>query len=117
MPPASSAFEIKISAVIFPEGDRFIAQGLEYDICAFGRTVTEAQNRFLRSVISNAMVSMELAKECLEGAPAAPQKYWDMFRSSDVGLEKLDVRHMPVRTPRMPAPVIKPTIRLLERAA
>jgi hypothetical protein len=108
-------YEIKISAVIFPEGDKYIAQGLEYDICVFGKSVTDAQTRFLRSVISNAAICLEQGKGCMEGIPPAPRRYWDMFKRSDVQLEKLDVERMPVRTPRMPSPTIKPTMRLVER--
>jgi len=113
----SSTVEVKISAVIFPEGDKFIAQGLEYDICAFGKTVTDAQNRFLRAVVSNAVLCVEHGKKSLEDIPPAPKKYWDMFKKSDVQLEKLDVERMPLRTPHMPSPIIRPTMRLVERAA
>ena len=109
--------EIKISAVVFREGDQFVAQGLEYDICAYGKNVTDAQRKFLRAVLSNALVCLELGKAPMEGIKAAPQKYWDMFKASDVRIEKIDQDTTPIRVPHMPAPIIRPMMRLLEREA
>ncbi|MCW5736328.1 MAG: hypothetical protein KIS73_19525, partial [Enhydrobacter sp.] len=53
--PALSAFEVKISGVVFREGDQYVVQGLEYDVCAFGKTLEVAQRRFERAVLSTAM--------------------------------------------------------------
>jgi hypothetical protein len=107
---AAMTQQIKIRAVIFPEDNVYVAQGLEHDICTFGRTVEIAQRRFVRALVSTAAVCLEQQKECMQGIPRAPQKYWDMFDQAHVRVE-LERVDEPA-----PPPELRPTFRLLEAA-
>lgn len=110
----SSTIELKIRGVVFREGDQYVVQGLEYDICAFGKTLEKAQERFQRSLLSTAMHCLTENKECMADIPAAPQKYWEMFKTSGVRVELVAVEDEPLRTPIMPPPAIKPMLRFAE---
>lgn len=82
MSSATSTMEVRIRGVIFREGDQYVVQGLEYDVCAFGKALEIAQKRFERSVLSTAIICLEQGKECMADIPPAPKKYWDMFKAS-----------------------------------
>lgn len=117
MSSASAVIEVKISGVVFREGDQYVVQGLEYDICAFGKTLENAQKRFERSVMGTAMHCLSENKECMADIPPAPQKYWKMFKTSGVKVELIaDISEEPLRTPIMPAPTIRPVLRFAEAA-
>ena len=112
----STQIEVKVTAVIFPEGDQYIAQGLEFDICVFGKTIEIAQRRFVRALMSTAAATIEQNKTCMQDIPAAPQKYWDMFKRAHLRVERVEHEDAPIRTPLMPPPALRPTFRYLEAA-
>lgn len=113
----SSTIELKISGVIFREGDQYVVQGLEYDICAFGKTLKTAQKRFERSVMGTAMHCLSEGRDCMADIPPAPQKYWEMFKTAGVKVELIaDLEQEPIRTPIMPPPHIKQSLRYADAA-
>lgn len=111
----ATKFEISISAVIFQEGDQYVAQGLEHDICAFGKTLSDCQRKFARAVLSNAVVCVDREEGCLDAIPKAPQKYWDMFEAAHVSVGKVEDEKTTV-VQHHPAPTVRPRMRLLEAA-
>jgi hypothetical protein len=104
---------IKCSAVIYPEGAVYIAQCLEYDIVSQGKTITQANQRLIRSIAATVCVCVESGKKPFEGVPAAPRQFWEMFESAT--LEISSPEH-PMRLPQ-PMPAIRPVTRLIENRA
>ena len=70
--------EFGISAVIFPEGEWWLAQCLEYDIVAQAKTLLELRHELQRVLISHIAVSEELGRKPFEGLEPAPKKFWEM---------------------------------------
>ena len=104
-----------INAVIYREGDYWIAQGLEYDICAQALTVNEVNDAFEKQVVATAAVGIELGREPFDDIAAAPKKFWDMFSSASV---QITVATHPYRAPKQTAmPRIMPNYKLHELAA
>lgn len=113
----SSTVELKIRGVIFREGDQYVVQGLEYDISAFGKTLELAQKRFAKSVLSMAVITHQTKGECMAGVPAAPKKYFDLFKASAVRVQRIEQEDEPLRAPIMSPPAVKSMLRFVELEA
>jgi hypothetical protein len=107
---------IHVRVVVFKEGDSYIAQCLEYDICTQAKSPKELQKRFALNLFSNVAVCMELGKP-LTDIPRAPQRYWKMFENAQFRVEALDPK---AGVPNMPnaseVPRFIPDIRFGEPA-
>ena len=64
--------EGSLRTVTFMEGEAYIVQGLEKDICAHGKTIEQAMSRF------NLTVSMEKAIGNYDRINPAPPHFWQM---------------------------------------
>lgn len=64
---------IDINTVTYQEGDSWIIQGLEHDICVQGANYDHAKRRFAIAVEYEALESGNL-----DHIPQAPQRFWDM---------------------------------------
>jgi hypothetical protein len=74
---------IEMNIVLYPEGDYWIAQGLQFDITARGNTRQEAASRFKAKVGAEILISFEIGDQTpLSGVERAPQKFWDMFEEA-----------------------------------
>jgi hypothetical protein len=101
---------VTIRAVIFadPEMDGWIAQGLDYDICAQAETLEDVHVAFEKAVMATACVALDLGKEPFEDVEKAPQRFWDMFEGA---------RKPPLRRARpVPVPGQVP-VKVIERLA
>ncbi len=106
---------INISAVIFREGEHWITQCLEYDICVQAKSLEEVHGNFARAIIENAVVCVELGKEPFETIDAAPKKFWDMFSEAKL---KIEADLAPIRVPHPSAlPGFVPNYRVIDRRA
>jgi hypothetical protein len=77
---AISQNEFRVSVVLYPEGDFWIAQGIEYDITARGRTAVEASDRFHDKVGAELIISMDVEdSEALAHIGPAPEKFRALF--------------------------------------
>lgn len=65
--------------LMFNEGDQWVAQAIEHDICASGRTQEEAQFHFELTV----QAEMQEGDGVLDAIPPAPQDYADMWDRID----------------------------------
>lgn len=70
---------INISAVVWREGDTWVAQGVEYDIVAHATDVLKLPQAFADAVVENACITMHLGRQPLEGIDEAPQRFRRMF--------------------------------------
>lgn len=78
--------EIQISAVLYEDGDFWIAQGIEYDITAQALSLPELPRRFAIKVAAEIAISLDLGRKPLEGIGDAPAKFWRMYEQAYVGL-------------------------------
>lgn len=77
--PMTDVSEIHMRAVAFPEGDAWIVQGLEYDICAHAEQVEDLPNAFLRAVVETLCITEQLGKAPLGGIRPAPARFHALF--------------------------------------
>lgn len=71
--------QLMVRVLVFREGNSYIAQCLEYDIAAQGKTVPEVKAAFERTIIGQIILDRRRGKKPLEGIPAAPEAYEEMF--------------------------------------
>ena len=84
-----------ISAVLFQEGEQWVAQCLEYDIAAQAETLKElVEYELQRVLVGHISVSLETGRVPFENVPAAPREYWDLWNG---GVEVADGRPIPFR--------------------
>ncbi len=71
----------QIRAIIFREGDLWVAQCVEYDIGAQGRTLPEVTKRLELTVELELEESIRRHGAPFRGVPAAPSSVGDMWES------------------------------------
>jgi hypothetical protein len=82
MMPVISRDQFRVSVVIYPEDEFWIAQGVQFDITSRGRTPIEASERFNDKFGAELVMSLELGEEPLAGVGAAPKEFWDMYENA-----------------------------------
>lgn len=65
------------------EGKTWIAQGLEYDIAAQGKTLKEAQEAFNRMFITKIILDLNNGVDPLSQLSEAPEEYQQMFNETE----------------------------------
>ena len=81
--PVISRDQFRVSVIIYPEDVFWIAQGVQYDITARGRTPTEASERFNDKFGAELVMSIELGDENpLSGVGPAPQEFVKMYENA-----------------------------------
>lgn len=112
---------IEIGVILYPEGGFWIAQGLEFDITARGDTPTDASERFNAKVGAELVISLEVGDASpLAGVGRAPQKFWDMYDKAKMRLERIEDNEpiaLPVTDTEASTPLLKPHLRILDKAA
>ena len=113
----AESFSVTINAVIFRDGEDWIVQGIEHDICAQGPTVSEARRAFEQSVIGTALFGAAKGSAPLSDIPPAPEEYRAMFERADVSINSTndDANTDSPLLQRNTSPKVKPILRLFER--
>ena len=70
---------VRISAVAYRDGERWLIQGIEHDILARAATREEAPAAFMRAVFEDFCINHHLGKSGLEGIDQAPARFKLMF--------------------------------------
>ena len=70
---------IFLRIVYLPEGNSWIAQCLEHDIAAQGKTLQEAEDAFRKTIVGQVILDLRKGREPLEGIKPAPRLYWRKF--------------------------------------
>jgi hypothetical protein len=83
--------KVKINAVVYKEGDLWIAQGIEYDIVARANYPDGVPAAFAKAVANTAQVSVELGGEPFAGISKAPARFQLMF-------DRAQTRIVPIHT-------------------
>ena len=85
--------KLQMNAVAFREGELWVIQGVEYDIAAHADDVALLPDAFIRAVMDNICITKQLGRDMLEGVPAAPHKYAEMYAQAAVEMRPT-VAHM-----------------------
>lgn len=76
-------YTIAISVLFRYEDCYWVAQGLEYDIAAQGRTISEAKKAFGKTIIGQIVIDLKDRLKPLSGIEKAPISYWELFKSAE----------------------------------
>src|SRR3989338_4387140 len=106
MEAAHTMNRVNVSVVAFQEGDLWVAQCVEYDIAAHASDLTRLPAAFERALLENLCINAELGREGLDGIPAAPEFYRELF---DGGM---DLKPRSVAKPRALARTPKPRVQI-----
>ncbi|OLE51961.1 MAG: hypothetical protein AUG51_20425 [Acidobacteria bacterium 13_1_20CM_3_53_8] len=68
-----------VRVLFLREGDSYVAQCLEYDIAAQGKTMPEVKRAFELTLAGQMELDVRSGKQPFEGIPKAPDTYWEMF--------------------------------------
>src|SRR5262245_9190583 len=92
-----------LSAVLYEQGEWWIAQCLEYDITTQARSLPELQYEIERVVFAHVCASLVEGRKPFEGLNEAPQKFWRMW---EVG-SRIERKELSFRPPHpMPVPTV-----------
>lgn len=73
----------KLSILLLRENDRWIAQCLEYDIAAQGRTLAEVKETFAKTFTGQVLVDLQHNIQPLGTFGQAPREYWEKFKLAE----------------------------------
>ena len=88
----------KLSVLLMREGEMWVAQCLEYDLAAQGRTLAEVKDAFGKTFCGQIMVDLHHKLEPLSTFSQAPAAYWEKFKHAE---RLLDRQQLPT-PPRVP---------------
>lgn len=94
-PMTPKTLDFKLSVLLLMEEGMWVAQCLNYDIAAQGKTLEAAKEAFARTFAGQVCVDLHHNVEPLSAFPPAPAEYWNQFK----GAERL----------RDPQPILVPT--------
>ena len=79
----TKSLDFKLSVLLLREGEAWVAQCLDYDIAAQGKTIAEAKDAFARTFAGQVFVDLNHNVEPLHGFSPAPQEYWEQFEKGE----------------------------------
>lgn len=74
---------IRISVLLLQEENYWVAQCLEYDIAAQGKSISEAKKSFEKTIIGQIVLDLKDNLKPLNSIKKAPQMYFDMFKKAE----------------------------------
>jgi hypothetical protein len=86
---------ITLNVVLLQENESWVAQALEYDITAQGKTIQNATDALERTVVGQLLVDITHGSQPFEGIEQAPKIYWEHFHSA----KRLEDSRKPLRVP------------------
>jgi hypothetical protein len=73
----------KLSVLLLREGDTWIAQCLDYDLAAQGKSIKAARNALARTFAGQVALDLHHGLEPLNGFSQAPKEFWDKFSDAE----------------------------------
>lgn len=73
---------LEIRVLVLREGDSYVAQCLEFDIAAQGKTIPEVNRAFELTLKGQVALDLQKGKRPFEGIPRAPERYWEIFEKA-----------------------------------
>ncbi len=89
---------LEVRVLFLHEGDSYVAQCLEYDIAAQGKTLPEVKMAFERTFVGQMMLDLRKGKQPLQGIEPAPRLYWEKFEKA-LRLEDVEPINWPQDVP------------------
>jgi predicted RNase H-like HicB family nuclease len=83
-----------LNCIIIPDRGSFVAQGLELDIAAQGKTVEDALSALEETLILQIAAYIEIDQDPIDQIGNAPQEYWDLLSICETA-EKDGVFYLP----------------------
>lgn len=80
---------LMLSVLFISTSGMVVAQALQYDLAAQGRTYEEAKHAFEQTLIGQLLLDQQLGRAPLSTLTAAPARYWDAWRAATAGLAHL----------------------------
>lgn len=74
--------KLVVRVLVLREGDAYVAQCLEYDIAAQGKTIAEVKRAFERTFLGQMILDARKGKRPLEDIGPAPRYYWEKFEEA-----------------------------------
>lgn len=71
-----------IRAVLFREGEWWVAQCLEFDLATQARTLKDLHYELEKLLIGQLVAGEASGREPFKGLPKAPAKYWDLWEEA-----------------------------------
>ena len=71
---------IRVSVLLFNDGSRWMAQGLEYDFVASGSTIRKAMDAFTEAFAGQICLDVKNGNVPLSGFGPAPAERWNQFQ-------------------------------------
>lgn len=71
-----------IRAVVFRDGDLWVAQCLEYDLATQGRTMEQLRERLEMLLLAQMAVGRKVGRKPFAGMPKAPQEFWERWENA-----------------------------------
>jgi len=82
----------ELSVLLICEGGRWVAQCLEYDFTAQGKSMNKAMDSFAKSFAGQVFMDVQHGKEPLEDFTKAPVEYWDIFHKASKLQDRTAIR-------------------------
>ena len=89
---------LAVKVLFIREGEAWVAQCLEHNIAAQGKTLHEAEKTFGKTLVGQLLLDSRRGKEPLQGIKPAPPVYWRKF-DEGIGLKLEPTIHLPKSTP------------------
>ena len=80
----------KISAVLFREGEWWVAQCLEYDLATQARRLEDLPEELHRLLTNQMLASLEVGVEPFHGFARAPRRFWEMYERAKSRVETVE---------------------------
>ena len=90
---------IQITGVLLKEASAWVAQGLEYDIAAQGKTIRDAMLAFERTVVGHIVLDLQNNRQPLSALPKAPRFYWNQYEQGEPLMENRKPFRLPDNVP------------------
>lgn len=89
--------EYRIRAVVFREGDWWVAQCLEYDYVAVSKSLEDFPELLREAVTAQITISLERGIQPFHGFSPAPRRFWVMFEQAQTQLVAAEPLSLPAR--------------------
>ena len=94
----SEVSDIELKIILFQGKESWVAQCLDYDVAAQGRTVVDALEEFERVFVYQLILYLDVGKDPLEELQKAPEYYWRVFQSAEKLMSRPPTRR-PLKAP------------------
>jgi hypothetical protein len=72
---------LMIRVLFLKDGPVWVAQGLDYDVAAQGRTIAAAKQAFVETLVGRLRMDMERKFPPLYGLSQAPRNFWAIYET------------------------------------